>query len=87
MGGRGLVTPSYPINPAEFLGNKKGWNIAKTQIKICDAVNKEEARPKEETRQTLILTLFGPVSRCVPSAEDGWHPYTPNRSRDAVRNL
>lgn len=45
-------------------------------VSICYAVNKEEARPQEENTANGNYDLFGLVSRCVPSAGDGWHPYT-----------
>ena len=41
--------------------------IAMPRVKICDAVGKEDRRYRG-TQQAAILALFGPVSRCVPSA-------------------
>jgi len=56
--------------------SKKKWDIAKPQLKICDAVDKEEGHGHRRTQQAVILALLGPVSHCVPSAGNGWHPYT-----------
>ena len=52
---------------ANLFTREKNGNIAMPRVKICDAVGKEDRRYRG-TQQAAILALFGPVSRCVPSA-------------------
>lgn len=54
---------------------------------ICDAETKKTPAFQKSVRHTVFPLLFSPVSRCVPSEEDGWHPYTPNRFWNDVSDL
>lgn len=56
------------------------------RVKICDAVGKEDRRYRG-TQQAAILALFGPVSRCVPSAPYTFKPHPKRRGRFVEENL
>ena len=72
----GVVTMSNLLSEGRLalLTRKKDGITAWVQIKICDAETKKTPAFQEPTQLTVLPPLFSPVSRCVPSEEDGAVP-------------